>query len=536
MPEWLAAHRAAAAGEGAKAFSVDPARVRFLDLRAVATVSYGDAVADDGKGGWTDEGPNCMENAPWGVTDCNGVPFDFIRPDQNGDRAAVVLRSARQPWLPDAARDIAVGARVEALWFLHAGAFVEPGAEAFRYVVRYADGSSVALPMRGYVEFDDWWPHGPGRGGVRSVPGWLNAKNRGFHVWRWENPFPERTVATLDIESAVTRTAPIVEAVTAELARGDLRVATPFDGAPKASAWGGAKIVSHAESAELDFSGSRPWAGGTFSWPSSFTVPADAARADLEFLVSTTNGLPLPPLQAKVGDDGHYAPLEPLLRETGMDGVWLAAVPADLAKGELHAPFSSVSLQLQGKRPEGTSDEVHVGTFRVVMRGEPESPLSLRRIEADGRHGVRAVRRDGGIELAVDDKTEAWGYARLKFVRPVAIPADPATTVLAFDANGGRTPLGRRDRGRQRFRVRATCALADGTEADGEWTRDPPIDGGRVDEDPWSWQTVRVPLKGLFPPGAAAIQDLRIQFTGLPDGAERAGLLVRNFRFEPETP
>ena len=37
----------------------------------------------------------------------------------------------------------------------------------------------------------------------------------------------------------------------------------------------------------------------------------------------------------------------------------------------------------------------------------------------------------------------------------------------------------------------------------------------------------------LRPPGAAAIEDLRIQFTGLPAGAERAGLLVRNFRFEP---
>ena len=43
---------------------------------------------------------------------------------------------------------------------------------------------------------------------------------------------------------------------------------------------------------------------------------------------------------------------------------------------------------------------------------------------------------------------------------------------------------------------------------------------------------VRVPLKDIVPDGAATIADLRIQFTGLPAGADRAGLLVRNFRFE----
>ena len=564
---WLAAHTTASRAR-AKAFSVDPARVKFLDLRDAATVPYGDKVADDGKGGWTDEGENCMENAPWGVTDCNGVPFDFIRPDQNGERAAVVLRSTRQPWLPEAARGIRADVRAEALWFLHAGAFLEPGKVAFRYVVRYADGSSVSLPMRGYVEFDDWWMHGPvpgGRDAMPCKPGWLNAKSRGFHVWRWENPFPEKTIATIDIESANTKTAPIVEAITAELARGDLQ-SVPVAGTPKLRPWGDTQgqFVSHAESAEtaessylnlgfvdnceqlgfvnISFADSRPWAGCAISYLNAVEVPASASRADLEFLLTAFDdrplpplqirSRPLPPLQLRIGKNGGYVPLDSFVRETGLPGTWRVSFPLDLAADGLRAPFREFSLQLQDKRPEDSATAVSVWGVRILADGGPEeSPLALRRLRARGLHGVEPIRRDGGIELAVDDKTEDWGYAWLSPLRPVALPADPATAVLAFDVNGGRTPLGRRDTGRQRFRVQLTCPTPEKKDADGPWVRDPAIEDGQVDDDPNSWQTVRIPLAKLLPEGATAIARITLQYTGLPSTG-RAGLLVRDFRIE----
>ena len=574
---WLAAHTTASRAR-AKAFSVDPARVKFLDLRDAATVPYGDKVADDGKGGWTDQGENCLENAPWGVTDCNGVPFDFIRPDQNGERAAVVLRSTRQPWLPEAARGIRADVRAEALWFLHAGAFLEPGKEAFRYVVRYADGTSLALPMRGYIEFDDWWMHGPvpgGRDAMPCKPGWLNAKSRGFHVWRWENPFPEKTITTIDIESACTKTAPIVEAITAELARGDL-MAIPVPGAPKLRPWGNTRgeFISHAESAEtaeldshaesaetaesesraesaespetlvtrhsslvtLDFASARPWAGCTLQYPQPVEVPASAGRADLELLLSAPDALPLPPFQIRIGDRGGYVPLDSFLRETGVPGAWRVSFPIDLAAEGLRAPFREFSLQLRGERPEGAAAAVSVSCVRILADGGPaESPLALRRLLAKGSHGVEAIRRDGGIELAVDDRTEDWGLGRISPVRAVPLPEDPATAVLAFDVNGGRTPLGRRDSGRQRFRVQLECESADGTRKQGDWVRDPPVEDGQVDDDPNSWQTVRIPLAKLLPEGATALSRITIQFTGLP-ATGRAGLLVRDFRFEPPSP
>ena len=116
-------------------------------------------------------------------------------------------------------------------------------------------------------------------------------------------------------------------------------------------------------------------------------------------------------------------------------------------------------------------------------------------------------------------------------MRPVALPENPASAVLAFDVNGGRTPLGRRDRGRHRFRVRLECVRVDGTRAQGEWVRDPPIEDGPVDDDPNSWQRVRIPLAKLLPEGATALVRITIQFTGLPT-LDRVGLLVREFRIE----
>ena len=281
MPAWLAER---APKRAAKAFSVDPARVRFLDLRAVANRSYGDAVAGDGKGGWTDQGENHLRHAPWGPTDCNGVPFDFIRPDQNDDRACVMLRSTHLPDLPDAVRGIAAGCKAEALYFLHAGAWVAKDAEGFRYVVHYADGASETAPMVGGVDFGDWWIDTRRAGLARTAryhTGWANSESKGFHVLRWENPHPEKTIATIDIESACGETVPIVEAITAELPD-----ESPFAlRRLRLRSWGGAKPALRDGALEIALAdGSKDWCGANLDLPGPAPFPAeDPAACDLVF-------------------------------------------------------------------------------------------------------------------------------------------------------------------------------------------------------------------------------------------------------------
>ncbi|MBR3087059.1 MAG: beta-galactosidase trimerization domain-containing protein [Kiritimatiellae bacterium] len=277
--EWLAARRPKTA---ASAFKTDPARMRFLDLRAVANRSFVDSVAGDGKGGWTDQGENCLRNAPWGVTDCNGVPFDFIRPDQNDDRACVMLRSEKLPYLPEAVRGIDAGLKAEALFFLHAGAWLEGvETEIMRYVVHYADGTDETVPVVARRDIDDWWIDGRKRAAAtaRCRIGWRNSENRGFCVLRWDNPHPEKTIATIDVESACGVAIPIVAAISAQVP----------DPSPlavwrlKASPWGGAKTLLRGGGLEITADdATKDWAGARLALPEPVMVE-DPSAAGLAF-------------------------------------------------------------------------------------------------------------------------------------------------------------------------------------------------------------------------------------------------------------
>ena len=283
LPVWLAEHAPRAVE---KVFSADPARVRFLDLRQVANRAFGDSVAGDGKGGWTDQGENCLRNVPWGVTDCNGVPFDFIRPDQNEDRACIILRSTHLPEMPDAVRGIEVNMRAEALYFLQAGAWLDRGeGEAFRYVVRYADGAAETLSMVAGRDFGDWWIRTRGKfpATARYRVGWTNSENRGFHVLRWDNPHPNRTISSIDIESANKGTIPIIAAITAELADESPLALWHFKPHP----WGGAGTAIRNGGIEMTCDdATTDWAGVKFSLVESVALGDDWRNADLVFEVN----------------------------------------------------------------------------------------------------------------------------------------------------------------------------------------------------------------------------------------------------------
>ena len=58
------------------------------------------------------------------------------------------------------------------------------------------------------------------------------------------------------------------------------------------------------------------------------------------------------------------------------------------------------------------------------------------------------------------------------------------------------------------------------------------LDGGKIDDDPWTWQTVRVPFKDLIPGNALKIKRFIFQIMDMPQDG-RSGIVFRNFRFEP---
>ena len=171
-----------------------------LDLTGHANRSFTDEADNDGKGGWTDQGSNDFRNMPLGRQKAAGVLFEIIDPAKNGGKSCIVLRGTERPNFPDAARGIPVNGRFSRLFFLHTAAW--DGAEAGRYRMHYAGGSTVDYPLIPGVNIGDWWNCGYLS---NAMPGILRpnlSKEVGTYVAAWENPFPEKEIKTMDFLSA----------------------------------------------------------------------------------------------------------------------------------------------------------------------------------------------------------------------------------------------------------------------------------------------------------------------------------------------
>jgi hypothetical protein len=127
----------------------------FVDLTKVANRALADEADNDGKGGWSDQGPSCdMRALKTGERKFGGVPFKILEPP----RSIVVLKSAMrvQGDLP-AKIVIPVGRKVDRLFFLHACAWTAPeGQEAFRYVLHFKDGAAEPIPVIAGQRVTDW--------------------------------------------------------------------------------------------------------------------------------------------------------------------------------------------------------------------------------------------------------------------------------------------------------------------------------------------------------------------------------------------
>ncbi|HBC87075.1 MAG TPA: hypothetical protein DCZ94_08985 [Lentisphaeria bacterium] len=78
---------------------------RCIDLKKYANMGFKDDVPDDGKGGWTDQGPandlSCMK--PGLITLCS-VPFKIIDPDSNNGKACMVFAGPSRDYFIKEAR------------------------------------------------------------------------------------------------------------------------------------------------------------------------------------------------------------------------------------------------------------------------------------------------------------------------------------------------------------------------------------------------------------------------------------------------
>jgi len=173
-----------------------PAKIayRTVDLTPYANRGLADDVAEDGKGGFTDQGPRCdLRTFPTGPQLFQGIPFMIGREP----KVCIVLASQYRPGYDSMPKEVSIpiGYPVEGFFFLHTTAW--GGAPTALYTIEYEDGQSIEIPLMAGENIHDWAGPRPflREKGTQSVTAWTGKNEVFAHVgifrMLWVNPRPE---------------------------------------------------------------------------------------------------------------------------------------------------------------------------------------------------------------------------------------------------------------------------------------------------------------------------------------------------------
>lgn len=192
------------------ATEMGPSRLHPVDLGQFVNMSLADPIQGDGKGGWTDEGPNndARMMTP-GRHTWFGVPF--VMPGKsNIDPSVITMHGMTFQNGPQNVGPIPVNlAKVRGLFFAHAANWMSGKIteNPVRYTINYQDGSQVQLPMRGGREINNWWFTPDENEDARSVqfihPDPITRKSpaRYLRVSYWENPKTSVPITSITIQT-----------------------------------------------------------------------------------------------------------------------------------------------------------------------------------------------------------------------------------------------------------------------------------------------------------------------------------------------
>jgi hypothetical protein len=190
------------------------AKLTFVDLQAKAKQNLSDSMHGfDG---------NNLEKVPRGEQKMAGTSFKI------GDKL-IHLKSENVEDAPEKVEGIVIDATFDRLHVLHSTGFgevdplMEDGTEIGAYVVRYADKTTERIPIVYGEDVRDWWDWNRtevkrGKVAWTGTNAYSEQNDRHIRLYAldWNNPHPEKTVATIDMESKVTQCDPFVLALTLE--------------------------------------------------------------------------------------------------------------------------------------------------------------------------------------------------------------------------------------------------------------------------------------------------------------------------------
>ena len=173
-----------------------------LSLRNTANRGFADPIAKDGKGGWTDQGPNNdLAPFPTGKRIFNGILFDIINPTANGGRSCLVVSDNPDLKFPAESKPIPVGAKLKRIVFLHSGAWMDETGKthAGDYVITWASGRRIRVPVIAGQNIGDWW-NAASKRFPDAECAWSAMNGSGVvgvYLFEWRNPHPDDPIRSV---------------------------------------------------------------------------------------------------------------------------------------------------------------------------------------------------------------------------------------------------------------------------------------------------------------------------------------------------
>jgi len=185
--------------------------------------------------GWFGDKNFTFKGLPTGKQTFAGVPFQIYEFPTSPVPTVIMLGAPGVPNKPpEAVRGIPVGRKADALFFLHTARIdarmsqqdikEKKKYEMLRYVVTYADGQSVSVPIYAEIDIDDYRQKEP-----RPIPGAQLAWIRPFegsdlsavaYAKQWNNPRPDVEIKSIDmVYGEHKRGVPVLIGVTAASAK-----------------------------------------------------------------------------------------------------------------------------------------------------------------------------------------------------------------------------------------------------------------------------------------------------------------------------
>lgn len=140
-------------------FRFIPYELKSVDMDSVMNMGFKDHLANDRKGGWTDQGPdNDLSMMKSGMQKMDGIPFKITDPAKNSGKSCLAIRGAARPYFAETAKVQVPNISGQTLFLLNALAWAPPeGTTAGKVVIYYSDGEKKSVMLKCGTDTGNFW-------------------------------------------------------------------------------------------------------------------------------------------------------------------------------------------------------------------------------------------------------------------------------------------------------------------------------------------------------------------------------------------